>query len=325
MKDEVLTGGFFRPSRGQNYTYIVSNYERVAKPAYHVELGNFYQRLESFGWADGGDRQSTAWSLFNSGGIEGVIVGLEMDALLAKKYPGIFSGFQNPISNGQWRKEVGYWFNIGLAKLQFGLINIAVGPPDPTLPDLQNMLPTLTVGQEHLAHRICTSQKIYSPDHKNYNTAGFIFLSVVGGLIGLLPLLKPYILRGLSRGRTFSLNWSSYSSSQMQRMAIEGGVAGNWEYLDDNIPRLIPHDASAGYVDLEYSDPNDPNRQRHPKLSNDTATEAIQTGADASSAADSRSEEGAGPRRSAERAVEMQPLAANASPNSRPTGQKRGG
>lgn len=196
---------------------------------------------------------SLAWSIFSSGGIDRVILGLEIDALLAKKSPGIFTGFQNPIPNDQWKKEVGYWFNIGLAKLQFGLINIAVGPQDPTLPDLQNMLPSLTVGQKDLARRICTGQKVHSPDHKNYNFAGLIILLILGGLIiVLLPLLKPYILRGLSRKEDLALLWNSYSTLQLQRMAMEGADVEKWERLETDIPRLAPRDAPAGYLDIEH-------------------------------------------------------------------------
>ncbi|OAA38475.1 hypothetical protein BBO_07113 [Beauveria brongniartii RCEF 3172] len=173
---------------------------------------------------------SLQWSVSSSGGIEGVILGLEIDALLAKKSPGMFSDFQDPIPNDQWKKEVGYWFNIGLAKLQFGLIGIAVGPRDPTLPDLQNMLHTLTVGQKDLENRICTSQKAYSPDHKNYNAAGLITLL-------------------------------------MQRIAIESvGVIGGtkWERLETDIPRMTPREASAGYLDIEHLDGDG---RRHPKWS----------------------------------------------------------
>lgn len=37
MRDENLTAVYFGPGRGQNYTYMVSNYESVAKSAYHIE------------------------------------------------------------------------------------------------------------------------------------------------------------------------------------------------------------------------------------------------------------------------------------------------
>ncbi|KAM3458982.1 hypothetical protein MY3296_000129 [Beauveria thailandica] len=211
---------------------------------------------------------SLQWSVSSSGGIEGVILGLEIDALLAKKSPGMFSDFQNPIPNDQWKKEVGYWFNIGLAKLQLGLIGIAVGPRDPTLPDLQNMLHTLTVGEKDLENRICTSQKAYSPDHKNYNAVGLITLLVIGGLVGgVLPFLKHRLLRGLSRQKNRALQWNSYSTLQMQRMAIERvGVIGGakWERLEADVPRLTPREASAGYLDIEHMDGDG---RRHPKWS----------------------------------------------------------
>ncbi|TQV90938.1 hypothetical protein IF1G_10459 [Cordyceps javanica] len=213
---------------------------------------------------------SLQWSIFTSGGIEGVILGLGVDALLAKKSPGMFSDFQNPIPNDQWKKEVGYWFEIGLAKLQFGLIAIAVGPPNPALPDLQNALHTLTVGQEDLERTICTRQKVYSPDHKNYNAAGFIFLLVIGGIVGcVLPWLKHRLLRWLSRKEDLALRWNSLSTLQMQRMLIESaagpGATAKWERLEDGVPRLNPRDASAGHLDIEHVDGDG---IRRPKWSN---------------------------------------------------------
>ncbi|KAJ3475092.1 hypothetical protein NLG97_g9580 [Lecanicillium saksenae] len=212
---------------------------------------------------------SLAWASFNSGGIEGVILSLEADSLLAKKTPGVFMGFQNPISNEQWKKEVGYWFNIGLAKLQFGLIGIAVGPEDPTLPDLQNMLHTMAAGSKKIEERICNCQKVYSPDHKNYNLAGLLVLLLLGGLIGgVLPFLKQRILRLLFRKENLALQWNSHSTLQMQRMLIENVASGEagWERVEDDVPRLIPHDAPVGYLDIAYEDGNG---NRHPKWFSD--------------------------------------------------------
>lgn len=213
---------------------------------------------------------SLQWAIVTSGGIESVILGLEVNSLLAKKSPGMFSDFQNPIPNDQWKKEVGYWFNIGLAKLQLGLIGIAVGPRDPTQPGLQNMLHTLTDGRKDLENRICTCQKVYSPDHKNYHAWGLIFLLVFGGVLAtVLPFLKHLPLRALSRKENLVLRWNSYSTLQMQRMLIESaasGQAGKWERLEEGVPRLIPHDASVGYLDIEYEDGNG---SRHPRWSSD--------------------------------------------------------
>ncbi|KAK8144527.1 hypothetical protein G3M48_005708 [Beauveria asiatica] len=296
---EQITGVYFGRTPSHNSTYRVSNYESIAKPAYHIEpitaigctdqyafgnpvTGQWTEPMSvsstsnwptfTQGWnlsvAQRAAIASLQWSVFSSRGIEGVILGLEIDALLAKKSPGMFSDFQNPIPNDQWKKEVGYWFNIGLAKLQFGLIGIAVGPRDPTLPDLQNMLHTLTVGEKDLENRICTSQKAYSPDHKNYNAVGLITLLVIGGLVGgVLPFLKHRLLRGLSRQKNRALQWNSYSTLQMQRMAIERvGVIGGakWERLEADVPRLTPREASAGYLDIENMDGDG---RRHPKWS----------------------------------------------------------
>lgn len=222
---------------------------------------------------------SLAWASFNSGGIEGVVLGLEVDALLAKKTPGIFSGFQNPIPNEQWKKEVGYWFNIGLAKLQFGLIGIAVGPQDPTLPDLQNMLHTFAVGNKKLEKRICGWQKVYSPNHKNYNAAGLIFFLLVGGIIAVvLPWFRHHVLRSLSGTEDLALLWNSHSTLQMQRMLIENVVAdeaGLWELLEEDVPILKPPNAEAGYLNIDHKE----NGIRHPKWYSNAMVVDAQAGA----------------------------------------------
>ncbi|KAJ4159339.1 uncharacterized protein LMH87_008244 [Akanthomyces muscarius] len=377
MREEELTGVYFGSRPGQNYTYMVSNYESVAKPAYNIDVvwskaangsvwsstftpipelvrndadvsivllnnrgipikgtdgpcsdpffsatnktllahkdyylpdkpitaigctdqyafgnpvtGQWTEPMSSIDTADWGNFTkdwrlsvgqtaaiaSLAWASFGSGGIEGVILGLEVGALLAKKTPGIFTGFQNPLPNEQWKKEVGYWFNIGLAKLQFGLIGIAVGPQDPTLPDLQNALHTFTVGNKKLEEEICSCQKVYSLDHKNYNGRGLLIFLAFGGVIaGVLPWLKHRLLRLLSRKENLALLWNSHSTLQMQRMLIESvasGGAGTWERLEDDVPCLIPHDALAGYLNIEHEE----NGNRHPKWYSDaTAADA---------------------------------------------------
>lgn len=225
-----------------------------------------------------------AWSIFNSGGIDRVILGLQTEALLAKKTPGVFSGFQNPIPNDQWKKEVDYWFKIGLAKLQLHLISIAIGPLDPTLPDLQNMLPSMAADRKDLVQLICSSQKVHNVEFKNYNFVGFIvFLVIGGGVVIVLPVLVQCLIKRLCKQRKYVLHWTSYAALQLQRMATEAAGVDGWERLEDDIPRLNPLEAPAGYLDVARVQ----NGRSHPRwapspLSHlDEAVRLIEQGAEA--------------------------------------------
>lgn len=226
-----------------------------------------------------------AWSIGNSGGIDRVILGLETEALLAKKTPGVFSGFQNPIPNDQWKKEVDYWFKIGLAKLQLSLISIAIGPLDPTLSDLQNMLPSFTADRKDLAQLICSSQKVHNLEFKNYNFVGFIvFLVIGGGVVVVLPVLVQCLIIRLSKQSKYVLYWTSYAALQLQRMATEAAGVDGWERLEYDIPRLNPLDAPAGDLDVARVQ----NQSPHPRWALeplrplDEADSLIEQGAEAS-------------------------------------------
>ncbi|KAH7313141.1 hypothetical protein BKA65DRAFT_517389 [Rhexocercosporidium sp. MPI-PUGE-AT-0058] len=164
------------------------------------------------------------WALSESGGIDRVILGLETEALLAKKYPGVFSGFQNPIPNDQWKKEVDYWFKSGLAKLQLHLINIATGPPDITLPGLQNFLPIMSADRDDLVKIMCTSQKIHNVEFKNYHRAGFVALIAIGGFLILFPVLVRCIYTcHWSQSENVS-SWTSYDYLQLPMVIELDGV-----------------------------------------------------------------------------------------------------
>ncbi|KAF7547002.1 hypothetical protein G7Z17_g8036 [Cylindrodendrum hubeiense] len=116
-----------------------------------------------------------SWSPSARGvGSEIAILGAE--ALRAKKYPGLVMGFQNPIPNDQWKKEVEYWFKIGLAKMQLLPINIAMGPLDPTLPGMKDMLPNMASGRDDIVDIICSSQKVHNTEFKNFHSHGSLAL-----------------------------------------------------------------------------------------------------------------------------------------------------
>ncbi|KAF7553351.1 hypothetical protein G7Z17_g3704 [Cylindrodendrum hubeiense] len=175
---------------------------------------------------------------------------LSSEALRAKKHPGLVFYLQAPIPNDQWKKEVEYWFKIGLAKMQLLPLKVAMGPPDPTIPGLDNILPLLSAGQDDLVDMICSSQKVHNPDFKNLHRFGTIVLVVVGGLLILVPALVTRLLISRLRKRDNALAWSAYGQLQLQRMAAEGAGVHGWKGLEDEVPFLDPSDVLVGDIDV---------------------------------------------------------------------------
>ncbi|KAL2671630.1 hypothetical protein Neosp_014220 [[Neocosmospora] mangrovei] len=194
------------------------------------------------------------FALERAGGIDSVITALGAEALLAKKYPGLLAGYQNPLPDDQWKNEVRYWFNIGLAKLQLQLINIATGPPDTTLPGLINMLPVLSAGQDDIVKTICSSQKIRNVEFKNYHSSGLISLVVIGGLLILVTSIAPYF--PWVRNKNTARYWVSYGMLELLRMATIGGGVQGWTRRR-GVPILNPASTPAGDLRITRVNPLD--------------------------------------------------------------------
>jgi len=166
------------------------------------------------------------WALENAGNIGHLVTILGVEVLLAKKYPGVMDEFQNPIPDNQWKKEVAYWFDIGLAKLQLELIRVAQGPPDPGLPGLVNMLPVLAAGRDDIEGLICSSQRVQSIMFKNFHLGGLLAFLFLGGLVILVEKLIPALARRLS-SRPAVIAWSERELLELHRQLLDGGHEGN--------------------------------------------------------------------------------------------------
>ncbi|RSL94851.1 hypothetical protein CDV31_014139 [Fusarium ambrosium] len=194
------------------------------------------------------------FALERAGGIDSVITALGAEALLAKKYPGLLAGYQNPLPDDQWKNEVRYWFNIGLAKLQLQLINIATGPPDTTLPGLINMLPVLSAGQDDTVKIVCSSQKIRNVEFKNYHSSGLISLVVIGGVLILVTSIVPSFPR--MRNNNTARYWVSYGMRELLRMATIGGGVQGWTRRR-GVPILNPATIPVGDIRITRVNPLD--------------------------------------------------------------------
>ncbi|VUC30471.1 unnamed protein product [Clonostachys rosea] len=218
-----------------------------------------------------------AWSLGQAGGISTVIAHLETEALRAKKYPGVFLGFQNPIPNDQWKREVEYWFKIGLAKLQLFPVHVATGPADLNLPGLKNMLPLMSSGRDDIVDIICSSQKVHNMEFKNFHRAGFIVLVFFGGLLIIVPTIVTTFIVWRWRDRKDVLAWTSYGQLQLLRMATEGAGVQGWQGCNDDVPFQESRIASVGSLEFSESSPPHPKwvRINQEMVSNESAEHMI--------------------------------------------------
>ncbi|KPM41871.1 hypothetical protein AK830_g4727 [Neonectria ditissima] len=195
-----------------------------------------------------------SWSQGQPGGIGTELIMLGTEALRAQKYPGLVVGLQTPLPDDQWKREVLYWFKIGLAKMQLLPISVSTGPPDVTLPGLKDMLPVLSADRDDLVEIICSTQKIHDTQFKNFHRTGFVVLAAVGGLLIVVPALVTSFMGWRWKQREDMLAWTSYGQLQLQRMAAEGAGVNGWQGFDDEVPFLKPQDLLAGHLNVGNKD-----------------------------------------------------------------------
>lgn len=80
-------------------------------------------------------------------------------------------------------------------------VEIATGPPDPTLPGLENSLPAedewATNAGVNYTSIICGSQKIKDSSYSNFHKAGLIAFIVLGVVVIISPPIIIRIVQGL--------------------------------------------------------------------------------------------------------------------------------
>ncbi|RSL66522.1 hypothetical protein CEP54_003749 [Fusarium duplospermum] len=193
---------------------------------------------------------SIQWAMMQAGGIDFVIDTIQTEALRAKRSPGLRNGAQNPLPDDQWMREVEYWFMIGLAKVQLGVIHIALGPEDAENFGMRDNTTFVVHKRKNLMDYVCTSQKIHSLEFKNLHKAGFIALAVLGSLSIILPSLVLRMMIWWRKRQGDVLTWISYGLLQFQRMAAEGAGVKGWMRVDQDVPLLDPHNQPSGDVDV---------------------------------------------------------------------------
>jgi hypothetical protein len=124
---------------------------------------------------------------------------------------------QAPIPDNQWMIEVGHWFEVGLARLQRGIVEYATGPTN-IIPGLSAYLPNDLVSKA-----MCYSQKITDPQGTiSFSVLGVAIILSVGGFIIatslILDTIVGFIQRLFDRGQHARLNWILDDKLQLQRM-----------------------------------------------------------------------------------------------------------
>ncbi|KAK7408105.1 hypothetical protein QQX98_009760 [Neonectria punicea] len=237
-----------------------------------LKLGKDLNKESGLLWRQVVAMNSLRWALGEVGPTGRHIAVIGPDILKAKKFPGIFNGYQSPLPDDQWKREVGYWFNTRLAAMQLQFVRISTGPQDTAA--MVNVLPVLANASSHdIVGTICHSQKIKSGGFKNFHRAGFIALAVVGGLLTMAPwlLIKCAVIWGRRRKKAFALEWISYGHLQLLRMANEGVGVEGWQNYDGEIPYLpLEQNTASIHVETTTDGTLHPRLRQHSEPVDDT-------------------------------------------------------
>ena len=182
------------------------------------------------------------------------ISGRGASALRAQEY--VSDRSQLEIKPNQWQLEVNSWFDVGLAKLQRGIVQYATGP---------EYLPEGTYLQRNetdvVGLAMCGSQKVRIEDGTtSFSVLGVGIIFGVGGVVVLIYLVLETVISFLQRklkwGDYRRVRWVMDDKLQVQRMAFEGaGMGGEWQNLNGMVPVTSCNETFAG---LEHVDPEKP-------------------------------------------------------------------
>lgn len=197
----------------------------------------------------------TLWGLTNAGSIGEMVGTVGVSALRAAKDPGTWFWAQNPLPRDQWKREVRYWVDIGLAALQQEFVRFATGPRDS-----EGLIP----GPDQVKDELCNLQKIKQTAFENFRRPGFIALATVGAFLIIVPwvVIRLILWAGQRRGWLFVLEWISYGELQLLRMANEGAGVHGWQGCDEEVPFV-----DAGEIaHVDMSDVKHPRMMHHSSM-----------------------------------------------------------
>jgi hypothetical protein len=164
---------------------------------------------------------------------------------------------QLEIKRDQWQIEVNSWFDVGLAKLQRGMVEYATGPE--FLPE-GTYLQKPTGAEDLISKAMCGSQMVRIADGTtSFSVLGMSIILGVGGLIILIWLVCEtvigFVQKKMHWGDYRRVRWVMDDKLQVQRMAFEGHGMGEWTNLSGMVPVTKQNEVFAG---LEHVDPDEP-------------------------------------------------------------------
>ncbi|TRX93773.1 hypothetical protein FHL15_005449 [Xylaria flabelliformis] len=163
---------------------------------------------------------------------------------------------QGPLPSNQWQIDVAHWVDIQMASLQLSFLRTVYYNPTGQFAPLLRSRRNFTSQTEN---SLCMSQKVKSTAHTSFSLFGLIFTYAVGFIVITASfLLEPvfwllYRKRGHNQHAT--LEWTTNTTLQLQRLAHEGLGFGTWSKGTENIPVAKTGDTLGC---LDYTNPNHP-------------------------------------------------------------------
>ncbi|KAI0424132.1 hypothetical protein F5Y09DRAFT_353746 [Xylaria sp. FL1042] len=163
------------------------------------------------------------------------------------------SGLQGPISDEEWKLDVGNWWNISLSMLQASFVDTSNGPTN------QNIARFYRNATNRGQQSVCQNQKILSTSYISVNVFGLAFTYIVGSLIILVFFtLEPMLSRG-EKGLEKADQWKGNEVLHLQGLAY--GARDEWESCPNPVP--IPNNKDQTFGPLKWADSRQ-SEHRHP-------------------------------------------------------------
>jgi hypothetical protein len=183
-----------------------------------------------FGWfIKGGDRQVYTPSSF-----------LDGEALLASR-----GTEEAAFPDNQWELEFEHWFQYILASKQRAMVELAVGPTNPTI-RRHYIHPNTTSKKLE-----CRSQKFRSEAYTSFSVLGLFIILITSFFVILLSELLPWLTtrKQLKHSPFKSIEWTMNETLQLQRLAHEGIGAGTWRRACSDYP-ITKDDQTPATLDI---------------------------------------------------------------------------
>ncbi|KAG6359856.1 hypothetical protein INS49_010909 [Diaporthe citri] len=174
-------------------------------------------------------------------------------------------GYMGLLAENQWQLDVERWWSIGLASMQAGMVDVAVGPTEAALQPY-----TIHPPSSYIQDSFCNSQKILTTRSTSFSLFGIYFTYVVGTIIVIVSYsLEPvqnFLYRRKKIAEYARLEWATTESLQLQRVAYQGIGSGTWAGHFDAVP-MTESDELMGDLPHSYHTGSGSSCTGHAKLS----------------------------------------------------------